>query len=60
MSTLFDHLGVDVSKANLDCRLGEIYRQFTNTPKNLSTIFSGMALPEILPVEGGGATGQYP
>lgn len=38
MPPLFDHLGVDVSKATLDCRLGKIYRQFTNTPKGFALL----------------------
>jgi len=38
MSALFDHLGVDVSKATLDCCLGTTHRQFTNSPKGFALL----------------------
>jgi transposase len=38
MSETFDHLGVDVSKATLDCRLGKTHRQFTNHAKGFALL----------------------
>jgi len=38
MSALFDHLGVDVSKSTLDCRLGKTHRQFANSSKGFALL----------------------
>ena len=43
MSDLFDHLGVDVSKATLDCRLGKTHRQFPNRAKGFALLVDWIA-----------------
>lgn len=43
MSELFDHLGVDVSKATLDCRLGKTHRQFPNHAKGFQLLVDWIA-----------------
>lgn len=59
MSALFDHLGVDVSKANLDCRLGTTYRQFTNHPKGFALLIGWIKKTEPTPRVICEATGPY-
>lgn len=43
MSETFDHLGVDVSKATLDCRLGKTHRQFPNHAKGFRLLADWIA-----------------
>jgi len=43
MSTLFDHLGVDVSKATLDCHWGKVHRQLPNNPKGFKLLADWIA-----------------
>jgi transposase len=38
MSSLFDHLGVDVSKATLDCRLYKRHNRIPNNPKGFAQL----------------------
>jgi len=40
MTDSFDYLGIDVSKATLDCRLGKVHRQFGNDPKGFGLLMA--------------------